>query len=159
MQYLDLKTYMLDDVLTKIDRASMALSLEARVPLLDHELVELVLSLPQAMRNKNDEQKRLLKLAMKDALPPAILSREKKGFSMPLNHWLRRAEPGDLPPLDDSIFNVDTILKPGAVSGDEMWAVMIVNRWLSGASQTVSETLPERQLVAGWTPPQIQPAL
>lgn len=159
MQYLDLKTYMLDDVLTKIDRASMALSIEARVPLLDHELVELVFSLPQATRNPNDEQKYLLKLAMQDALPAAILSRAKRGFSMPLNHWFRHAAPGELPSIDDSIFNAETIRKPGAIDGDEMWAVMIVNRWLSGATSTVTNAVPNRPVVTGWTPPQTQPVL
>jgi asparagine synthase (glutamine-hydrolysing) len=159
MQYLDLKTYLLDDVLTKIDRASMALSIEGRVPLLDHELVELVFSLPQPIRNRDDEQKYLFKLAMKDVLPPAILSRAKKGFSMPLNHWLQKTERCDLPPIDDAIFNADMILKPGAVDGDEMWAVMIVNRWLSGSTSTVGNPVPERPLVTRWTPPQAEPVL
>jgi asparagine synthase (glutamine-hydrolysing) len=156
MQYLDLKTYMLDDVLTKIDRASMALSIEARVPFLDHELVELVFSLPQATRNKNDEQKRLLKLAVEDALPAPILSRDKKGFSMPLNAWFGRMDPRDLPPIDETFFNRDTITRPGAIDGDDLWAVMIVNRWLSGGTTVAGDPVVERRL-SGWTPPQTQP--
>jgi len=159
MQYLDLKTYLLDDVLTKIDRASMALSIEARVPLLDHELVELVFSLPQQIRNRNDEQKRLLKLAMGDALPAPIVARAKKGFSMPLNAWFEQTNSNDLPALDDRYFNNDTVRKPGAVDGDALWAVMIVNRWLSGETTEAAELSVEGPRVYGWTPPQTQPIL
>ena len=156
MQYLDLKTFLVDDVLTKMDRASMAVSLEARVPLLDHELVDLVLSLPQPLRNKNDEQKYLFKAAMRDALPAAILSRRKKGFSMPLNDWLRHPGQAEFPPIDDRIFNPGAVLKPGAVSGDDMWIVIVVNRWLSGAPARLTNPTPGVDGFKAWTPPQPQ---
>ena len=154
MQYLDLKTYLPDDVLTKMDRASMAVSLEARVPLLDHELVETVLGLPQALRNKNDEQKYLFKAAMQDALPAAILTRRKMGFSMPLNDWLRHPRPEDLPPIDEHVFNRAALLKPGTVNGNDMWAVITMNRWLSGASTSGDAVSIDWRTAGGWTPPQ-----
>ena len=84
MQYLDLKTYLPDDILTKVDRASMANSLEVRVPLLDHELVECVAALPPQLR----WDKRILREAMRGLLPDEVLTRAKKGFSAPLLDWL-----------------------------------------------------------------------
>lgn len=88
MQYLDFKTYLHDDILTKVDRASMAVSLETRVPLLDHKLVEFVFSLPVEVRNKNNELKYLLKKAVQDILPMSIVDRKKKGFSVPGAQWM-----------------------------------------------------------------------
>ncbi len=84
MQYVDLKTYLPDDILTKVDRASMAVSLEVRPPLLDHEFLELIASLPPEFRF----DKRILRAAVSDLLPPAILMRPKKGFSSPMLDWL-----------------------------------------------------------------------
>lgn len=84
LQYMDIKTYLPDDILTKVDRASMAASLEVRVPLLDHEWVELAASLPPKLRF----DKAVLREAMKGILPDAILTRGKKGFSAPLLNWL-----------------------------------------------------------------------
>lgn len=83
MQYVDLKTYLPDDILTKVDRASMAASLEVRVPLLDHEWVELAASLPTELRFN----KAILREAMTGILPESILHRKKKGFSVPLLDW------------------------------------------------------------------------
>ncbi len=83
MQYVDLKTYLPDDILTKVDRASMAASVEVRVPLLDHEWVELTASLPPDFRlNKS-----ILREALAGILPQAILTRRKKGFSSPVLDW------------------------------------------------------------------------
>jgi len=84
LQYVDLKTYLPDDILTKVDRASMAASLETRVPLLDHEWVELAASLPTEMRF----DKSILREAMVGILPEPILTRGKKGFSAPLLSWM-----------------------------------------------------------------------
>ncbi len=83
LQYVDMKTYLPDDILTKVDRASMAASLEVRVPLLDHEWVELAVSLPMAFRF----DKSILRDALIGILPQAILNRGKKGFSVPLLKW------------------------------------------------------------------------
>ena len=87
LQYLDFCTYLPDDILTKVDRTSMALSLETRVPLLSTDLVEFSFSLPESIRLANGELKGLLKLALKNRLPSEILTRKKKGFSVPERHW------------------------------------------------------------------------
>lgn len=89
VQYADMKTYLPGDILTKVDRASMATSLEVRVPLLDHELIEWAATLPPEFRLKGREGKYLLKKAMEGRLPHEILYREKMGFSVPLANWFR----------------------------------------------------------------------
>jgi asparagine synthase (glutamine-hydrolysing) len=89
VQYLDLKTYLPGDILTKVDRASMAHALEVRVPLLDHKLVEWMSSLPPDMKLRGREGKYVLKKAMEPYLPDDILYRPKMGFSIPLAQWFR----------------------------------------------------------------------
>lgn len=88
-QYLDLKTYLPGDILTKVDRASMAHSLEVRVPLLDHKLVEWVSTLPIEFKRRGTQGKYLLKKAMEPWLPNDVLYRPKKGFAVPLAVWFR----------------------------------------------------------------------
>ncbi|WP_078119632.1 XrtA/PEP-CTERM system amidotransferase [Thiosocius teredinicola] len=88
-QYLDLKTYLPGDILTKVDRASMAHALEVRVPLLDHKLVEWISGLPVDLKRRNGEGKYLLKKSMERYLPHDILYRPKKGFAVPLAQWFR----------------------------------------------------------------------
>ena len=89
VQYLDLKTYLPGDILTKVDRASMAHALEVRVPLLDHELVEWTSSLPPAFKLHHGEGKYLLKKSLENHLPKHILYRPKMGFAVPLAKWFR----------------------------------------------------------------------
>ena len=87
-QYLDIKTYLPGDILTKVDRASMAHSLEVRVPFLDHHFVEWASGIPAELRLANGVGKRILKRSLSGFLPDEILSRPKVGFSLPLDHWL-----------------------------------------------------------------------
>ncbi|EHR71999.1 asparagine synthase, glutamine-hydrolyzing [Burkholderiales bacterium JOSHI_001] len=89
IQYLDTKTYLVGDINTKVDRASMAHSLEVREPLMDHELVQWLASLPSDLKIKGQEGKYLLKKAMEPALPDDILYRPKMGFAVPLARWFR----------------------------------------------------------------------
>ena len=89
IQYLDLKTYLVGDINTKVDRASMAHSLEVREPLMDHELVEWLATLPSSLKVRGQEGKYLLKKAMQPLLPDDILYRPKMGFSVPLARWFR----------------------------------------------------------------------
>jgi len=89
IQYLDTKTYLVGDINTKVDRASMAHSLEVREPLMDHELVEWVASLPSSLKIKGQEGKYLLKKAMEPKLSHDILYRPKMGFAVPLANWFR----------------------------------------------------------------------
>lgn len=89
VQYLDLKTYLVGDINTKVDRASMAHSLEVREPLMDHPLVEWLATLPQNLKVRGNEGKVLLKKAMEPHLSDDILYRPKMGFSVPLARWFR----------------------------------------------------------------------
>jgi len=89
VQYLDLKTYLTGDILTKVDRASMAHALEVRVPLLDHKLVEWISRLPPDLKLRRGEGKYLLKRSMESLLPREVLYRQKMGFAVPLASWFR----------------------------------------------------------------------
>ncbi len=86
--YLDSKTYLPGDILTKVDRMSMATSLEARVPFLDHKLIEFVTQMPSELKLKGLETKYILKKAMEGIVPKEILYREKQGFGVPINEWI-----------------------------------------------------------------------
>ncbi|RMB08915.1 XrtA/PEP-CTERM system amidotransferase [Eilatimonas milleporae] len=94
VQYIDLLTYIPGDILTKVDRTSMAVGLEVRVPLLDHVFVGKALAVPASGRLKNGQGKAVFREALKDLLPPSVLSGAKKGFSVPLSDWFR-TELGD----------------------------------------------------------------
>jgi len=89
MQLQDMLDYLPDDILTKVDRCSMAVSLEAREPLLDHRLIEFVWSLPEPVRHGNGRYKGLLRAVLDRYVPPALTDRPKRGFSVPLASWLR----------------------------------------------------------------------
>jgi len=87
--YLDFKTYLVDDILVKVDRMSMATSLETRVPLLDHKIVEYAFALPGSLKLKGMTTKWILKKTMEHLLPEENIYRRKEGFSIPIKHWLR----------------------------------------------------------------------
>ena len=88
-QYADLKLWLPGDILTKVDRTSMAVSLEAREPLLDHRLIEFAAALPEGLRLRGGQGKWLMKQAMRRYLPDAVLFRPKQGFVTPISQWLR----------------------------------------------------------------------
>ena len=90
IQYVDIKTYLTDDILAKVDRASMAVSLEVRAPLLDHHLMQHVASMPSSLKLRQRQGKYILKKAMEPILPKEILYRRKQGFAIPLDHWFRK---------------------------------------------------------------------
>jgi asparagine synthase (glutamine-hydrolysing) len=89
IQYVDIKTYLPDDILAKVDRASMANSLEVRCPLLDHKLMELIARMPSGLKFRNGQGKYIFKKALKQVLPEAVLTRKKKGFAVPVAEWFR----------------------------------------------------------------------
>jgi asparagine synthase (glutamine-hydrolysing) len=89
LQSIDIQHYLPDDILTKVDRTSMLVSLETRVPLLDHVLMEHVAAMPSTMKFRAGEGKYVLKQAVRHLLPPAIVHRRKMGFGVPLGRWFR----------------------------------------------------------------------
>ena len=93
--YVDARTYMIDDVLTKVDRMSMAVSLEAREPLLDHKLLEFAARVPMSLKLKNGQSKYLLRRILDRRVPRSIIERPKRGFAAPIGEWLR----GPLAPM------------------------------------------------------------
>jgi asparagine synthase (glutamine-hydrolysing) len=104
IQYVDIKTYLPDDILTKVDRASMAVSLEVRAPLLDHKLMESMARMPSSLKLRGRSGKDIFKKAMTGILPHDILWRNKQGFAIPLAQWFR----GELKDVThDLIFSSD----------------------------------------------------
>ena len=89
IQYLDTKTYLVGDILTKVDRASMAHSLEVRVPMLDHKFLEWAATVPSSYKLRGQEGKYILKKALEPYLPNDVLYRPKMGFGVPLAKWFR----------------------------------------------------------------------
>ena len=143
-QMHDLLTYLPDDLLVKADIASMAASLELRSPFLDHDLVNLGLSLPVDMKVSRRQGKLILREAFADILPPEVLSAPKRGFGLPLARWLRE----DLQPMlkdvllgpelqREGIFRIESLagLINDHVRGKydhshRLWALLVLGRWL-----------------------------
>jgi asparagine synthase (glutamine-hydrolysing) len=142
-QYADIKTYLVDDILTKVDRMSMAHSLEARVPFLDHRMVEFAAGVPSDLKLKGTTTKYLLKQAMAGKLPREVLTRKKEGFSIPIKNWLKEElqpmmqevlSPGRLD--REGIFNSAWVekLKSEHIQGSanhshQLWALMVFEIW------------------------------
>jgi len=138
------RTYLQEGILTKVDRASMAHSLELRAPFLDHDFQRFANSLPDDWKLKGMTTKRLLREAMRELLPPSILGRKKKGFGIPVSRWLR----GPLRSWMEATLNPDAIaaaglFRPEVVSSlmsdhlsrrrdrrKELWALLMVSSWL-----------------------------
>src|SRR5688572_16432212 len=97
--YVDARTYMIDDVLTKVDRMSMAVSLEAREPLLDHKLLEFAARVPASLKLKDGQSKYLLRRVLEKRVPRSIIERKKSGFAAPIGEWLR----GPLAPMTNEL--------------------------------------------------------
>lgn len=141
MMAIDYKLFMSDDVLTKIDRATMSASLEGREPLLDHRIIEYLARVPKEIKYKNNEGKYLLKKLLYKYLPKQLVDRQKSGFQIPLNSWLR----GKLKPLvvqyldnsklDSNIFDLKEIdsLKKRFFSGEDLgttvWFILMYQMW------------------------------
>lgn len=141
--YLDLRTYLVDDILVKVDRMSMATSLETRVPLLDHKIIEFMFELPGRLKLKGLTTKWLFKKTMERLLPKENIYRSKEGFSIPIKHWLRK----ELKDLmlhylnekrirEEGLFNFDCIKKmiDHHLQGKEnyshqLWALLVYEIW------------------------------
>jgi len=140
----DILTYLVDDILQKVDRASMAYSLEARVPLLDHRIVEFAARLPMEFKARGGETKRLLRKVLFRHVPAALLDRPKMGFGIPVNRWLRN----ELRPLLDEYLNADRVRREGFLRPEgvrrvveehlsgrrdnqyRLWALLVFAMWL-----------------------------
>jgi asparagine synthase (glutamine-hydrolysing) len=140
IQYVDMKTYLVDDILVKVDRASMANSLEVRSPLLDHKLMELIARMPSSLKLHNGQGKYIFKKALRAILPPVILNRPKQGFAVPVAEWFR----SDLKEFaHDALFQrPDPLLNSAFVTGcwnqhqrrqrdwsALLWAVLMFKTW------------------------------
>jgi asparagine synthase (glutamine-hydrolysing) len=140
MEY-DLKTYLPNDILTKVDRMSMLNSLEAREPLLDHRLVEFAARIPARLKVSGKVSKYILKQAIAPYLPPAVMTKPKQGFSIPLDTWLRGDLRDDV--LDtvrggnrEGIFDsaavtriVDEFYRGDARRNHQVWSLYALEKW------------------------------
>jgi asparagine synthase (glutamine-hydrolysing) len=127
LSYHHCKLYLAGRTLVKMDRATMAVGLEARAPFLDHTLVEFAGSVPARLKVKGWTTKYLLKRALAGRVPEAILRRRKQGFGVPIGRWLR----GPLRPLLEDVLHRDRLRRVGLVSADEVGR--LVHEHLTGA--------------------------
>jgi asparagine synthase (glutamine-hydrolysing) len=107
--YADLSIYLADDILVKVDRMSMATSLETRAPFLDTDVMELAFSMPGDLKIRNGTRKYVLKQAVREVVPAEILQRRKEGFSIPMKNWLRH----ELKPLMTSLLAPERLRRRG----------------------------------------------
>jgi len=145
VQYLDMKTYLVGDILTKVDRASMAHGLEVRVPLLDHQFIEWAVNIPSSERVTQGQGKAVFKKALEPHLPQDVLYRQKMGFSIPLAQWFRgplkdKVEQGLMSNvmIDSGIFNLSALqwLVKTHANGTRdnsaaLWSLLMFERFLA----------------------------
>jgi asparagine synthase (glutamine-hydrolysing) len=143
MMLVDQHGYLPDDILVKLDRAAMAVSLETRVPLLDHTLVEHAWRVPLSLKLRDGRGKHLLRSLLTDLVPAALIERPKRGFAVPLAAWLRgplRAWAEDL--LDEAALRRQGLFDAGRIRArwrehldgsrnahDELWPILCFQAW------------------------------
>ena len=163
MMLADVETYLPGDILTKVDRTSMAVSLEARVPLLDFDLVDFSLRIPGKYRVTPGESKRLFRRAVKGIIPDSVLTRPKQGFEIPLGRWFRGPLRHHIEALREPSAELRQFVEVSAVRrlvsehvigrrdhSNMLWRLMVLERWLerfSGGSYGSMPAVPD--LAAG----------
>lgn len=163
MMLLDQLSYLPDDILTKVDRASMAVSLESREPLLDHRLIEFSWRLPLAMKVRKRKGKWLLREVLSRYVPPALFERPKMGFGLPIDHWLR----GALRDWAESLLDERRLRTEGFLDVDAVrdrwrkhlekrgnwqyyiWAVLMFEAWLEAERKSSAGVCEARASVSG----------
>jgi len=159
MMQVDLESYLPGDILTKVDRTSMAVSLEARVPLLDFDLVDFALQIPGRFRVTAGESKRLFRRAIKGIVPDSVLSRPKRGFEVPLGRWFRGPLKHRIEVLRNPSPELRKYVDTGAVRrlvfehaigrrdhSVSLWRLIVLDCWLAALKQGAlgrPPTLPE----------------
>ncbi len=134
LQWLHIHTDLPGDLLAKVDRASMAHSLEVRPPLLDHRLVEFALSVdPRLLRDvEANRGKLIVRRLLEDRVPPGHFDSKKRGFNLPIRSWVRRA-PEKLRAAVDRLDHAGIIRRPGYArfSGEQAWSLLVLERWMT----------------------------
>ena len=151
MMIRDFTTYLVDDILTKVDRASMGVSLEARVPLLDHRVVELAWGLPLSSKIDRGNGKHILRDILSRHVPVKLFDRPKMGFSIPLATWLRGPlrEWADATLADGSLEDVgldptivkqvwETFLEGDSASKNGIWSMLMLSGWLQARAENAT---------------------
>lgn len=133
MQYLDSSIYLPDDILAKVDRASMAVSLEVRVPILDHRVAEFAWTLPREMKVANGSGKLVLRRLLRRYVPDNLIKRRKMGFGVPINEWLR----GPLKDWADDLLSTDALNRHGLINPEP-----VQRKWREHLSGAKSWPLP-----------------
>jgi asparagine synthase (glutamine-hydrolysing) len=146
MMYADSVSYLPDDILVKVDRASMAVSLESRIPMLDHRIVEFAWRLPPDMKMRQGEGKWLLKKVLRRHVPARLIDRPKMGFGVPVGDWMRgplrdwaedlvsKPRLGQQGIFDESIIRArwTRFLKDPRISSDGIWPLLMFQSWIDG---------------------------
>ena len=149
MMYKDTLNYLTDDILCKVDRAAMSVSLETRVPFLDHKIVELAWRMPLEMKINDSEGKSILRNILYQHVPKELIERPKAGFSIPLGDWLK----GPLKDWADPLLNKERLKKEGYLNPDyvhnlwnehlsgkrswtfRLWSILMFQSWLEANKQ------------------------
>ena len=151
MMILDMQTYLQDDILVKLDRASMFSSLETRVPYLDHNLIEWVLSMPKNLKSSNGLSKVCLRKVLYKYIPRKIIERPKMGFGIPINIWLKEDLKDWAEDLlsesalnNQNIFNTNTVraiwsehIEGKKDNHNKLWSIINFQLWMKSFNKNL----------------------